>query len=378
MKIVLMAMGAGLLAGCGGGQNAPINTGLARVQGTTQPVRPPAAAPATPSTPTEKPAWASGLDVDLTELLDKPEKGRIFGTNEPQPPISEKTGPVRMPAADGSTVVVKVDPLEEAGPVRTIGTGPAPETRTLEQRIDDAVVGLIDLLTQQSLAGETPWKSLLALAAMDALHPGAIPQVISPDEKGTSPWSADDRRAVESLRAFFAGVAAIDPKTLPERRADLMAELAAKFGEMRPMRIGEAVLCSKVMGYGRYVPLPSSAFQQGRPVRTIVYTELERFGHRPATTGEAPGGETWAVDVSQTIQVYHDADGVLAWSRPEERLIEASRNKRRDFYLVHDITLPPTLTIGAYQLKVTMKDRTTGQQDEKVIPFRVVAEVGRN
>ena len=80
------------------------------------------------------------------------------------------------------------------------------------------------------------------------------------------------------------------------------------------------------------------------------------------------------MNLSQALQLYHDADGTLAWSRPEEEVIETSRNKRRDFYLVNDITFPPTLTIGAYRLKVIMRDKVSGQVEERVIPFEVVAD----
>ena len=132
-------------------------------------------------------------------------------------------------------------------------------------------------------------------------------------------------------------------------------------------------------GFGQFVPLPGNKFQAGKPVRAIVYTEVTRFGHRPLGESTArPAGSSasdrWAVELSQGLQLYHDADGVLAWSRPMETVIETSRNKRRDFFLVHEITLPPTLTIGAYKLKIVLKDRVNGHEDQAIIPFEVVAD----
>jgi hypothetical protein len=227
------------------------------------------------------------------------------------------------------------------------------------------------------MSGGMPWRNYLALAALDALHPGAVPKVITPNQEEGGPLSADDRQAVESLREFFAGIAAIPQDAAPDARADRMAELADKLIESRPMRIRTAALCSRVAGFGQFTPLNTSRFQQGRSIRAIVYAEIARFGHRPIGDdgkGAAPG-DRWAVELSQTLQLYHDADGVLAWSRPEERIIEASRNKRRDFFLIHEITLPPTLTIGAYRLKVIMKDKTTGHEDEAIIPLQIVADV---
>ena len=166
------------------------------------------------------PEWVKGISVGLNaaaaqqtpdERLMEQVRPQVFGTNEPpQPPtgpITDKNGPTTMPASDGSTVTVTVDPPKPELGVETIAGGSPKAVKPLDQRIDDQVVSLIDLLAQQSLAGEMPWRNYLALAALDALHPGAMPTVITPDQKAGGPLSADDRQAIESLREFFAGIA---------------------------------------------------------------------------------------------------------------------------------------------------------------------------
>ena len=55
-------------------------------------------------------------------------------------------------------------------------------------------------------------------------------------------------------------------------------------------------------------------------------------------------------------------------------IVDISRRQRRDFYLVADIELPPTLTVGGYQLKVTLVDETTGAEDAALIPIDIVAD----
>jgi hypothetical protein len=217
-------------------------------------------------------------------------------------------------------------------------------TKPIEQRIDETAVSLIDLITQQSMQGQTSWKNYVALAALDVLHPGALPRVITPQESEGGPLSEDDRQAVESLRTFFRGITSLPADLGPDERADKIAELSDSLIESRPPRIRAASLCSRVTGYGQFVPLSSTKFQAGKPVRAIVYTEVTRFGHRPLGESTArPSGanpsDRWAVELSQGLQLFHDADGVLAWSRPMETVIETSRNKRRDFFLVHEITL---------------------------------------
>ncbi len=381
---VCSLLAAGGLAACGTGgprgQSGHINTGLA---GAT-----PSAAPGAPTAKTPpSPAWAQDTSVDVQAVVDRMSQEPVdtvfpknFGINEPlqppTPPITDKNGPTTLPASDGSTVTVTVNPLKPDAGVDTVINGQPAGDKPLTQRIDDAAVSLIDLLAQQCLTGDMPWKNYLALAALDALHPGAMPKVITPDQKEGGPLSADDRQAVESLREFFSGVAAIPADTSPDARADRMAELADRLLESRPMQIRTPVLCSRVAGYGQFTPLPGSRFQQGVPIHAIVYAEITRFGHRPIGETSQTGnpGDRWTVELTQTLQLFHDADGSMAWSRPEERIIENSRNKRKDFFLIHEITLPATLTIGAYRLKVIMKDKTTGHQDEAIIPLEIVAD----
>lgn len=350
--------------------------------------KPPTTEPSSskPATP-ETPEWAKGSQVDLQGVIDGMPKSAKNSRPAADPPAeSPVVGPdpatVVSKGEDGSVVSVSVDPPHRPGDVRTLnnkGDGvPDAPPKTLEQRIDESTVSLIDLITQQSMSGDMSWRNYIALAALDAIHPGAVPRVITPSQQDGGPLAEDDRQAVESLREFFAGLATIPPDVGPDARADRMAELSDKLLESRPMRIRTSSMCSRVTGYGQFVPLPSTRFQQGKPIRAIVYTEVTRFGHRALSDGNRPRNaspsDRWSVELSQAIQVFHDADGVLAWSRPAETVIETSRNKRKDFFLVHDITLPPTLTIGAYKLKVIMKDRVTGHEDQTTISFEIVAD----
>jgi hypothetical protein len=137
-------------------------------------------------------------------------------------------------------------------------------------------------------------------------------------------------------------------------------------------------LCTRVEGFGRFDPYSTSTFVQGRTLRAIVYVELDGFATRPARDSDpvmsnVAIGDQVSVDLTQSLSLYHDADDLLAWHRPARGVIETSRNKRRDFYLIQQIDLPPTLTVGRYNLKVTVTDRTTQAQAEAIIPIEIVA-----
>lgn len=113
----------------------------------------------------------------------------------------------------------------------------------------------------------------------------------------------------------------------------------------------------------------------------IVYTEVEHFDRVAiADTGRRRAGgdlaieDGWEVRLSQELQLYHEADGLLAWRRPEEVTSYRSRSKPRDYFIVDQITLPRTLTVGAYRLKVVLRDLADRSVDERIIPIRVVAD----
>ncbi len=147
----------------------------------------------------------------------------------------------------------------------------------------------------------------------------------------------------------------------------------------------KALLASRVSGYGRYVPLPSRpghgtfVFQSARSNRAIVYIEIENFGYRPVkeTDPDKMPGDQWAVDLSTEMQLLDAYDGMLQVKEPERSVIETGRNKRKDFYLVQEIELPPTLTIGSYNLKIVLRDKsgTEHVRTEAIIPIQIVADL---
>lgn len=147
----------------------------------------------------------------------------------------------------------------------------------------------------------------------------------------------------------------------------------------------KALLASRVSGYGRYVPLPSRpgygtfVFQSARSNRAIVYIEIENFGYRPVKESDPDKmpGDQWAVDLSTEMQLLDAYDGMLQVKEPERSVIETGRNKRKDFYLVQEIELPPTLTIGSYNLKIVLRDKSGAEhvRTEAIIPIQIVADL---
>ncbi|HRJ50596.1 MAG TPA: hypothetical protein PKU91_08685, partial [Phycisphaerales bacterium] len=162
----------------------------------------------------------------------------------------------------------------------------------------------------------------------------------------------------------------------PAEFARVLSDAADAIHVASSLRITHAGLCRRVESFGRYDPFPTTAFLAGRAHKAIVYVELDRFSSRPPSAGDGPAaqGMAWVVELTQELELIHDADGRRQWYRPPQAVLDASMTRRRDFYLVNTIDLPATLTVGAYSLKVVIRDKATGATDERVIPLQVIAD----
>lgn len=230
------------------------------------------------------------------------------------------------------------------------------------------------MMTEQSPGSDDPLRATIALAALDAIFPTAVVGTPSPSAAFLSPA---EQRVAASLASALRGVdQAAARHADPAEFARVLSEAADAIHGSSSVRITHAGLCRRVESFGRYEPFPTSTFLAGRAHKAIVYVELDRFASRPPASKDGPGaqGAAWVVELTQELELIHDADGRRQWYRPPQAVVDASMTRRRDFYLVNTIDLPATLTVGAYSLKVTVRDKTTAASDERVIPVQIIAD----
>lgn len=230
----------------------------------------------------------------------------------------------------------------------------------------DTSARMASLLRQTDGSGKALITDLAAILPVETMRPGVLATMHDAGNPLAS-LSAEDKGALAAARDRLLA----DPSNASN---DLIKSLRPASGLM----ILRTALCTRVEGFGRFDPYGTNTFVQGRTLRAIVYVELDGFATRPARDSDpvmsnVAIGEQVSVDLTQSLSLYHDADDLLAWHRPARGVIETSRNKRRDFYLIQQIDLPPTLTVGRYNLKVTVTDRTTQAQAEAIIPIEIVA-----
>jgi len=249
-------------------------------------------------------------------------------------------------------------------------------SQTPSERIARHVEAIATIMRTEQAGAEMDVGMLLALSAMEAVRPGMLEESVDPIELEL--LRPEERSTLDAVRHVVGSHGHPSLSEASQSPAERLLAAAELVWEAKPMHIRLATLARRVDGFGRYVPFESSSFVAGRPQRLIVYTEIDNFSHRPfrqsdLSSASAPTyGSAWSVEVSQQLKLYRD--GAYVWGKPEQSIIETSRNRRRDFYLVHQIELPPTLTVGPYELKIIMRDKTSGEIDEAIIPFTYVAD----
>lgn len=252
----------------------------------------------------------------------------------------------------------------------------APSELTIAQRVRQ----LADHLRAAAPASDDPAADLIRASILANLWPDAPDAPDSPDSPDAVTLAPGEQIRVAvagQLALALASASSATPSllaTLDQAHADLTADGSG-------FSIAHAELCRRVDGYGKYDPFPAHTFLAGKPNRLIVYTEPVNFGHRRPTASDHATSTTrtsdtrWVVDLSQELTLYHEASSDLqAWHRPKARIIDASRNRQRDYYLINEIILPANLSVGSYRLKIATRDETTGALAEATITIHLVAD----
>jgi hypothetical protein len=261
-----------------------------------------------------------------------------------------------------------------AAPEPTPEPVPAPVAASLASS-SDPVTDLAQRIAAMLREPGTPERPRIAdaaaIAAIESLRPGAMADLDTSASKLASSLSPKDRTTLLDARDRLAG-----------RHAQANEELGKLLTAVSPapsLTIARASLCTRVTGFGAYTPYASTVFRAGQPIRAIVYIELDHFATRPARDGDqvfadSPIDQQVSVELSQSVSLFQDPGGLLAWHTPAQPITDTSRSKRRDFYLIQRIELPRTLSIGKYNIKVQVKDLVANAEAEAVIPITVVAQ----
>ena len=261
---------------------------------------------------------------------------------------------------------IEIEPEEDQTP-------PAP---TLDARVAAQAEDLATLLQERAAVSPEQYPDLVKVAMLEGMAlPGRLDQLLA-DGASTTSLLDSERRALEAWRSVLRKADEPDTRALAAALRGTADELA---GAER-LRVTHAALCARVLGFGRYEELTSAnTFVAGRPHPMIVYVEVEGFAQMAGgdesralnSEADAPG---WVVELSQELNLYHGSDAKPVWTRAPQGDLFRARRRVRDFYLIQEVELPANLSVGAFKLKVTVRDKATGAEDEAIIPIRIVAD----
>lgn len=271
---------------------------------------------------------------------------------------------------EGADTVASEAPDPAEGTDDEVAAEDADTVETLYARLDEALGQELDTTSE-------PFRTAVAMIALAAAQGRDPLEAIGPETKAGAALSPAERDSAAVVAEMLSSVLSADAAD-GDSRASALRDLSERLSRTMGLNIPKALLCTEVRGFGRYSEFPKTDFLAGRRVRALLYVEVDRFEHREVDgtgLGGLPIEERWAIDVTQTLELWHDGDSkILAWKRPEEIVVETSRNKQRDFYLLTEIQLPETLTVGSYKLKVIIKDRVANARAEVLVPIGIVAD----
>lgn len=178
----------------------------------------------------------------------------------------------------------------------------------------------------------------------------------------------DQRDQIEKLQSITAVLAKqFQSGKTPLSREAIAAQLNQIFGQ-QPIAIHTLELCKRVTGFGVYEPFASHTFLAGTDHKMIVYVELRHFRPVQQTDGQ------YQVQLKQQVFLFNQSDGLEVWHHKPVQIIDTSRNRRHDFFVVQLIDLPANLSVGKYRLKVRVTDEQGGSLDEKTTDLQIVAD----
>lgn len=183
---------------------------------------------------------------------------------------------------------------------------------------------------------------------------------------------AEDRELLsallDGLSNFRNGVKA-DNNMLLSRKIRPLVELADRLKTQAELTIPTLALCTDVKGFGVYEPIEPARFTTESDHRVIVYCEVENF------SSLLDAQRRWETRLTQEVVLYTEQGGEEVWrdKAPPRPIIDYSRNRRHDFFIVKMIRLPKELSLGRYLLKVTVVDTQMNRVAENSIPVQIVA-----
>jgi hypothetical protein len=191
----------------------------------------------------------------------------------------------------------------------------------------------------------------------------------TPDLGNVSQLSDEDRDLLLALMdglSNFRDAARNEGNVMLNRKIQPLLEMADRLRSQAQLSIPTVALCSQVVSYGVYSPMPSSRFPAGRNNDLIVYCEVANF------TSIQGNDAIWRTRLRQEMVLYTEG-GQAVWPAKSNAdvFVDQSRNRRHDFFISRLVRLPSSLAAGKYVLKITLMDEQSNRVAEASAPLEI-------
>jgi hypothetical protein len=187
-----------------------------------------------------------------------------------------------------------------------------------------------------------------------------------------SAMPADDRELVSALvdgLSNFRSTVRQDANMLPAQKMRPLQDMVERLRSQADLTVSTVAICKRVDAFGKYEPITPARFPAMKENLMIVYCELENF------IPKQNDRQLWDIRLSEQTSLYTDS-GLLVWSDKKQSVTDECRNRRHDFYCFNKISLPASLPIGRYTLKVSIEDENTdpSRVAESSVPVIIAAQ----
>ena len=185
-----------------------------------------------------------------------------------------------------------------------------------------------------------------------------------------APLPSEDRELLASVLdgiTNFRNTLRADNNTLLSRKVRPLVDLSDRLRSQADLAIPTIALCNRVDRFGVYEAIEPARFPAATAREVIVYCEVDNFA------SQLNDKKVWETKLSEEIVLYTE-NGMPVMVDKTNTVQDVSRARRHDFFLARKITLPRTLVIGRYLLKVSIVDQQASRVAEATVPLVVMAQ----
>jgi hypothetical protein len=182
--------------------------------------------------------------------------------------------------------------------------------------------------------------------------------------------SAEDREILTAVLdglSNFRNGARSEANSMLSRKIRPLVEMADRLESQSDLTLPNAALCTRVDGFGVYEPITPARFAGAKDHPFIIYCEVQNFA------SQINDKMLWETKLSHEAVLYTET-GLNVWSEKSDSIVDLSRNRRHDFFIVKKTKLPANLTIGRYVLKLSVTDQQSNRVAETTVPVQIVAQ----